>query len=73
MSEEEARIRRWNGAGRKALALLLGLIVAFGCAEVVLRLTQPLVDLDLMTGRAPGFVGPSQRFSRRRWRSCSSS
>ena len=54
MSEGEAQSRRWDGAGRKALALLLGLIVAFGCAEVVLRLTQPLVDLDVMTGRAPG-------------------
>ena len=43
MSEGEAQSRRRDGAGRKALALLLGLIVAFGCAEVVLRLTLPVV------------------------------
>jgi len=43
--------RRWI---RRLAAVTFGLVVAFACAEVTLRLTQPPVDLGVLTGKAGG-------------------
>jgi lysophospholipase L1-like esterase len=53
MAEDEVQRRtpRWR---TRLMALFFGLIVAFIAGEVTLRLTQPLVDLDVMTGRNAG-------------------
>ncbi len=39
---------------KRVLAVMLGLGVAFACAEVTLRLTQPAIDLKTLTGKQGG-------------------